>query len=1124
MRRVAVQGLTAAVICLMIARGSLGWKRPDIRVDDNGPADFHTIQAAIDAASEGEGIVVTEGFYPENIRIEGKNVRLRSRDPNDPNVVAATIIDGGFAGAVVTFSGTESGACLLRGFTLQHGSAPQGGGICGNGTSATIRGNIIRDNVALGPGGLDREDILSGDVTASPCGDGGGLFACDGLIEHNTIAHNTSVRGGGLSFCMGTISDNIISANTATLHGGGLDCCDGVISDNAISENIASFGSGGGLRQCDAWIEGNLISHNVSRTGGGGLFDCDGPIHHNVIAGNDVTWGNGGGLEGCDGGVENNTIVGNRASEAGGGLGNCTGKVFNCIIWENRPSQLSTVPQISYCDVQGGSPTNGNVDVDPGFAPSGYWDPNATPDDLGDDVWVDGDYRLPSQAWRYDPVDQTWSRDETTSPCIDKGDPYTSLGAERFPHGGRINLGAYGGTAQAALSYYGEQGYAGGSGTEADPFILCIPQHLVTLTGSPDQWDKVFRLHNDIDVTDWPNMIGPIGNSDDRFGGTFDGNEKTIIGLTLSSSQQTNVGLFGRLWEARIARLRLTAPLVDAPQTQNVGALAGSVGRSEVSDCHVEQAIVSGRGNVGGLVGSNGDWVNRCSFTGEVVARLCVGGIAGFSQGLISESVSKARIEATTPFPRYGQAGGIVGNNAGTVRDCYVAGKVLAPCWIGGLAGINQGSIGYCYSTAIVLGREEIGGLVGHCEGGIVHLSYWDKQTSGRWVSAGGEAKTTAQLRSAATFAGWPETAPWTLAEGADYPRLAWENAGGQPLAGPDPLASLAGAGTPEDPYLIHTAEELNRVAAFPSRWDRHFRLTADIDLEPFTAAGVITLGTEMVPFSGTFDGAGHSVSGLNYDDEMSMYLGLFGIVNGPEAAIRNVTVVDPTIKGYSCVAALVGDFQQGLVANCVVENASITAIGGGGGGLVGHNAGVISQCAVRGTVTTEAGGVGVLAGGNDGIITQCQASGTARGTGASTQSMTYLSTQFAGGLVGYNMGHIDNCFARSSVYAEYGAGGLVGRNRKGSIAYCYCSGPVAGSYYLGGFCASNDGGTITSCFWDAKRCECTVSDGGVGKTIVELKQAATFLDAGWDFVGETANGTDDIWTIAEGLDYPKFA
>jgi hypothetical protein len=1054
-------------------------KRPDIRVDDNGPADFHTIQAAVDAASEGETIVVSQGLYVENVRIEGKNIRLRSTDPNDPNVVAATIIDGGFAGPVVTFSGTESDACLLRGFTLQNGSAPQGGGICGNGTSAVIGDNVICDNVA------------SGGPTGPDLGIGGGLFACRGVIQRNTITGNVATIGGGLAFCAGTIADNLVAGNAA-LH------------------------TGGGLYECAGPIQGNLISGNRAAIDGGGLSDCNGPIHHNLVVGNVAAEGTGGGLHECDGRVENNTIVGNRAGPAGGGLSACNSQIVNCIIWANGPDQMYLVSDVSYCDVQSGWPGEGNLDVDPGFAQPGYWDPNLDVSDPGDDFWVDGDYHLPSQAWRLDPIDQTWSRDETTSPCIDKGDPDSPLGEEPFPHGGRINLGAYGGTAQAALSYYGEQGYAGGKGTETAPFILCIPQHLVTLTGAPDQWDKSFRLHNDIDVTDWPNLIGPIGNSDSRFSGTFDGNEKAIVGLTIVWSKQMTVGLFGNVRDGRIMRVRLVAPVIDAASTNHIGALVGSLGGGEIRDCHVEEVSVYGLRDVGGLVGSNTGLVTRSSSGGAVWGLAQVGGLVGLNSRDIRDCFSTARTQATWAPPAWAVAGGLVGRNSGTIRDCYACGKVLGQKVVGGLVGQNRGEVAYCYATGIVLGREDIGGLVGHSYGGQVYLSYWDKQASGRWVSADGTGKTTAELQRAATFVGWPDTGSWTLAEAVDYPRLAWESVPGQPLAGPDPLASFDGAGTPDDPYLIHTADELVTVASFPSQWDKHFRLAADIDMGAVAPAPAKPLGDELTPFSGTFDGAGHTIGNLNYVASMS-YLALFGIVNGPDASIENLALTNPRVDGHSYTAALAGELQQGRIVNCVVQGASISGVSYTAV-LVGRNAGTIARCQVQGSVTAFPNNAGGLVGLNDGTITQCQATGSVH-----VDEPTSSFSQYAGGLVGRNRGDIDNCYSRCSAYADQFSGGLVGRN-DGSVKYCYAGGRVTGSSYVGGFCGRNYGETIAACFWDAQRYGLAESDGGVSKTTAELKQAATFLAAGWDFVGETANGTADIWTIAEGIDYPRFA
>jgi hypothetical protein len=91
--------------------------------------------------------------------------------------------------------------------------------------------------------------------------------------------------------------------------------------------------------------------------------------------------------------------------------------------------------EVRYNDIQGGWEGEGNLDKDPLFA-----DPDAD------------DYHLKSAAGRWDPATQTWVQDTVTSPCIDAGDPTTDLIDEPDPNGGRINLGAYGGTTQASKS------------------------------------------------------------------------------------------------------------------------------------------------------------------------------------------------------------------------------------------------------------------------------------------------------------------------------------------------------------------------------------------------------------------------------------------------------------------------------------------------------------------------------------------------------------------------------------------------------------------------------------------------------------------------------------------------
>lgn len=131
------------------------------------------------------------------------------------------------------------------------------------------------------------------------------------------------------------------------------------------------------------------------------------------------------------------------------------------ILWGNLSDEIrlagDSEPSITYCDVAGGWPDVGNIDADPMFVGLGSWtDPNDPQRALGPDdpgaIWVPGDYHLRSRAGRWDPLGEVWVRDETSSPCIDAGDPSSALGAEPEPNGAIVNIGAYGATNQAARS------------------------------------------------------------------------------------------------------------------------------------------------------------------------------------------------------------------------------------------------------------------------------------------------------------------------------------------------------------------------------------------------------------------------------------------------------------------------------------------------------------------------------------------------------------------------------------------------------------------------------------------------------------------------------------------------
>jgi hypothetical protein len=159
----------------------------------------------------------------------------------------------------------------------------------------------------------------------------------------------------------------------------------------------------------------------------------------------------------------NCAIADNYAGENGAGLYLEDGRavVVNSIIWANAPTGIvakDSEPYVRFSDIPGGWPGRGNVDTDPLFARTGYWADRSNPDVAvspadPDAVWIMGDYHLKSRGGRWDPAEGVWVRDRTSSPCIDAGDPRSWVGEEPFPNGGIVNMGAYGGTAQACKSY-----------------------------------------------------------------------------------------------------------------------------------------------------------------------------------------------------------------------------------------------------------------------------------------------------------------------------------------------------------------------------------------------------------------------------------------------------------------------------------------------------------------------------------------------------------------------------------------------------------------------------------------------------------------------------------------------
>ncbi|MGD0693506.1 MAG: choice-of-anchor D domain-containing protein [Terriglobia bacterium] len=332
------------------------------------PVDQPTIQAGINAASNGDTVLVSPGTYFENINFNGKAITVTSSDGP-----SATIIDGGGVTSVVTLNSGEGSGSVLSGFTIQNGytsfaSEYMGGGVYINNSSPQIIGNTIVNNTGA-------EGLGIGIQNGSP------------LIQGNTISNNSQVgfsggTGGGGILVIGGQSTQIIG--------------------NLILNNKIPSGDGGGITlwgASQAVVQSNVISGNVASgispaSQGGGIWIVNGPggsIIQNLIVGNSAPQGGGIYLSVPSGTgastLVSNTIAGNDG-QYGSSLyvwvGDAKSVMFNNLLvaLPGEPAifcQGSTAPTLQSNDAfssggtayggtcAGAAGTNGNISADPLF-------------------------------------------------------------------------------------------------------------------------------------------------------------------------------------------------------------------------------------------------------------------------------------------------------------------------------------------------------------------------------------------------------------------------------------------------------------------------------------------------------------------------------------------------------------------------------------------------------------------------------------------------------------------------------------------------------------------------------------------------------------------------------------
>ena len=288
----------------------------------------------------------------------------------------------------------------------------------------------------------------------------------------------------------------------------------------------------------------------------------------------------------------------------------------------------------------------------------------------------------------------------------------------------------------------------------------------------------------------WNDGFGwdPIGwNSfiDGAFTGLFEGRGHTISNLYINRSDTDQVGLFGRVRSVGLIRWDVRGDLI----------------RYDIRHVGLIDVQVTGRSEVGGLVGANGVSVAACYVTGSVTGDREVGGLVG-------------------------------DNFSGAVVASYAVASVMGDSEVGGLVGSNfAGDIVASYAAGSVTGNSGVGGLVGgnFFGSGTATDSYWDVDTSGQSESAGGEGKTTGELQSPTIYAGiyqyWsvdlggdrPAGGPWDFGTASQYPTLR------PPTPTPAPASTPTHAPTALRPRLRPRLRQHQRMHQQPCpRLHRH--------------------------------------------------------------------------------------------------------------------------------------------------------------------------------------------------------------------------------------------------------------------------------------------------------------
>ena len=585
-----------------------------------------------------------------------------------------------------------------------------------------------------------------------------------------------------------------------------------------------------------------------------------------------------------------------------------------------------------------------------------------------------------------------------------------------------------------------------GNGTPDDPWQIQYPSQLKLLAANVNignQYaDNYFLQTADLVFDGSEDNYNSVGDAEHSFLGKYNGNGKIISGININNIT-TNVGLFGWLGNGGV-----------------------------VDNICLKNSTVTGRERVGGIVGWNrGGSVTNCRVESDVTVKgnrassLFIGGIVGhFDGGAIDSCFSAATIGLSSSSGN--NYGGIVGCLlSGSLSNCQVFGAAIhASSAAGAVVGkLNNGSLSQNYYNACTVNENTTNVGCGDPSGdktandGAVQVF---TITLGSGITATASATLTYDSTAYYTAGTTVTLSHGSAPAGYQEPFLGY-SLNGTPFNGNSFEMPAADAtvtarwtvkdfesghdGTEADPYIIYNKEQLDqlasRVNSGTSYSDKFIKLGADIEYD--STENYTSIGNNDNKFRGTFDGDGHTVSGIVLTED-SDYRGLFGYLNS-QGTVKNVTLSNSAISGKSNVGGIVG-YNDGTVVSCIVKNSvtiSTTSQDSNyHGGITGFNYGTIQGCVSSATVE------------NNGK-NRCRSYGSIAGSSSKT---------------------IENCLVIGSnvVSGTVAVGAIVSNNSRGYLRHNYYYDCSVGGVSSNVGCYQDEQGTII------RNGDITINDGAV--------------------------------------------